>query len=183
MRFIIAACFMAALPTLAFAQTENTVEDWSWTVDHHEQSGQWISACDHRDDKGTKIERCYMSLVEVYAPRPQFGAAFVFVTPQTAGNLKFEFRFERGTLFKQDGFQIVRDQAPVWTYDTTLCPDLKCFIEGEEAGKLANMLSGPGALQISFKDRYRRDFDLVWQNAGFAEMLADFRKAVAERGL
>lgn len=183
MRALLAAAFLACLCLPAAAQQENTVEDWSWTVDHYEQKGMWISACDHRDDNGKKLERCYLSVVDVYSPRPLFGAAFVFLTPPTPETLKFEFRFERGVGFEDGGFAIRRDGQAVWTYDTERCPDLKCLFEGEEAAALAATLSQPGELRLAFTDKFFRSFERIWPNEGFAEMLADFRAAKAERGL
>ncbi len=171
----------ALLPINAMA--ENSVEDWSWIVDHYEQDGPWISACDHRDDAGKPVNRCYVSLVEVYAPRPQFGAAFVFVTSPEPTTLEYEFRFEKGTVFESGGFAVQRDGKPVWSYDTANCPDLRCIVKGSEANELATIMRQPGEMTIAFKDVHGRDWKLQWPLAGFGAMLDDFRKAATQRGL
>ena len=178
---VIAAAMV--LHTGMSAAQEKTVQDWSWIVDHYEQEGQWISACDHRNDNGTKFSRCYISLVDVFAPRPQFGAAFVFVTAPTPASLRYEFRFEPGTVFAADGFALIREGKPVWHLDTATCPDLKCVIEAGAAQTLASQMSRAGELRIAFSDTHGRAWERHWPNAGFAAMLADFRAALARRGL
>lgn len=176
------AAGIAALLLLTLSpRAENTVEDWSWTVDHFERFGIWDSVCDHRDDDGTKLRRCYVSYVDVYSPGEQFGAAFVFLTASAADGDAFEFRFEPGTQFAADGFRIERGGRTAWRHDDTGC--LKCIIEGEAASALIGELDATSEIVFAFADRYKRTWERRWEAEGLAEAIADWRKASAERDL
>ena len=162
---------------------ENTVEDWSWKVDHFERYGIWDSVCDHRDEDGEKLQRCYVSHVDVFSPRPKFAAAFVFVTPAQDGGLQYEFRFEPGTQIDADGFAVHRDGKPVWSFNPNNCPDLKCFFRSEAAEALTAAMSEPGNLRFSMVDRHGQEQERLWNTEGFSDALADLRKQAAERNL
>jgi hypothetical protein len=168
--------FLAALPAAA----ENSVEDWSWIPDRYEHYGIWDSVCDHRDADGKRLDRCYVTYVDVFAPRPQFAAAFVFVTP-ASGGLRYEFRFERGTVFSGDALTLLRDGKEIWSLPS--CPDLKCVLEGAAAEALAQAMAVGGELRLDMADRYGRNWDLHWSADGFAAALEDMRAAAAQRGL
>lgn len=167
----------------ASAQAENTVEDWSWTVEHFERFGIWDSACDYRDDNGTKLQRCYISHVDVFAPRPKFAASFMFVTPQADKKLRYEFRFEPGTQFDADGFAILVDGLPVWQFETANCPSLKCVFEGKDADILSDMMNKSGDLHFALTDRFGRFHELNWSTDGFADAVADMREQTLARDL
>ena len=167
----------------SLAQVENTREDWSWTVDHFKRLGIWESVCDHRYDNGTKLERCYISYVDVFAPRPKFAAAFMFVTPQTDRKLRYEFRFETGTQFDEGGFAILVEGLPIWQFETTNCPSLKCIFEGNDAEELSDVMSQDGSLYFALTDRYGRFHELNWNTDGFANALADMHKQSLARNL
>lgn len=167
----------------ACAQPENTREDWSWTVDHFKRFGIWESVCDYRDDNGSKLERCYISHVDVFAPRPKFAAAFMFVTPQGDRKLRYEFRFEAGTQFDEGGFAILVDGSPIWQFETANCPSLKCIFEGKDAEVLANMMSKVGGLYFALTDRFGRFHELNWNTEGFADAVADMHEQSLARNL
>lgn len=162
------------------AAAENSVEDWSWIPDRYEHFGIWDSVCDHRDKDGKRLDRCYIVFVDVFAPRPQFAAAFLFVTP-AAGGLRYEFRFEKGTVFAGDPVSLLRGGSEVWSLPS--CPGLKCVLEGADADALATAMSAGGELRIDMTDRHGRAWDLRWSAEGFAAALDDMRAAAAQRGL
>ncbi len=183
---LIAKYSLAALLILApwaKAQQENTIEDWSWQVDHFERFGIWDSVCDFRNDGTRELKRCYVSYVDVFAPRPKFAAAFMFVTPVKGSGVNFEFRFERGTRFDPGGFAIVSENEVLWQYDTARCPTLKCVISGEEADELALVMNEPAALRFAIIDRFGRFWELNWDTTGFAEALADMLDGAQARQL
>ena len=63
-----------------------------WKVDHFESFGAWESLCDRREGADAE-SRCYVRLVHVYRPRPQFGALFAFVrTTENAETLEIGSR-------------------------------------------------------------------------------------------
>ncbi len=178
---------LAVLPLLLsvqiFAQEENTVADWSWQVDHFKSYGIWDSACDFREENGEELERCYITYADVFAPRPKFAAAFMFVTPIKGEGLQFEFRFERGTEFDPGGFAIARDDNVLWQFDPRRCPSLKCVFAGREADDLAMAMSEPASLKFSITDRYGRFWQLDWDTTGFADALADMLDGAQARQL
>jgi len=173
------AVLLLATPALA----QNTVRDWQWVTDHYKSFGIWVSACDHRDDKGETVRRCYIRHVDVYAQQPRFGAAFVFAQPSEDAAPVFEFSFESGTDFAADGFKHMRDGETVWMLDTDTCRRNRCILKGARSAELIEVLEGGGALQLTFSDRHGRDWARQWDAEGFAAAYKDFKDASAERGL
>ena len=182
-RYILVAAALCLQAANSSAQVENTVEDWSWKVDHFERFGIWDSVCDYRDDNGTKLQRCYVSHVDVFAPRPKFAAAFMFVTPEENNSLKFEFRFETGTQFDEGGFAVLVDDQPIWDFNPANCPSLKCIFEGAEAKTLLNSMEEKGELYFALTDRYGRHHELQWNTEGFAEAITDMKAQSVARNL
>lgn len=177
---ILAALAAFASPTNA----QNTTNDWKWAVDHFKTFGIWESACDHRDIGAGLEKRCYVRVVEVYAPRPDFGAAFVFVTRTSQDGLRFEFSFERGTEFEPGGFAVMHDGTSSFDYATARCEGgTKCVVSGDEAGRLAAALTRDASIRLAFADRSGRDWELGWPAAGFTDALADLTMESARRGL
>lgn len=177
----IGAGLLALLLCTVTVRAENSVEDWSWKVDHYERFGIWESVCDHRDDDGARLERCYVTHVDVYAPRPQFGAAFVFLTADVGKGEGFEFRFEPGTQFADNGFRIEREGDTVWTHAEAGC--LKCLLNGDAATELIEQMTDDSELVLAFADRHGREWVRRWSAEGFADAVADWKKARAAREL
>lgn len=174
-----AAVFYGALTAIAGAQ--NSTDDWKWVVDFSSRHNGWDTACDHHMDRAEK--RCYIRYVDVYAPRPRFGAAFVFVQWDEAGRPYAEFAFEPGTRFTENGFALSDDGSTVWRYDTGRCDGTLCRIEGDAAAELFGLFEGDRQLELRFSDRHGRDWERIWSTAGFAAALDDFHTQSQARGL
>jgi hypothetical protein len=174
----LAAALLAATP----AKAENSVEDWSWVADHFEVFGIWEAVCDHREADGKTLRRCYVSFVDVYAPRPKFGAAFVFLT-QDGNGPRLEFRFESGTDFVDDAVALTGAGGVRWQIAPGQCPKLKCIVEGETAAAFLRQLDAPGELRTVFRDRHGRDWDRRWNVEGLRAAYEDMQAAAKERGL
>ena len=150
-----------------------------WVVTHQTAHGLWDVFCDARTTGEVKEERCYIRYVEVFSPRPKFGAMFVFVTPQGV-----EFGMEPGTLFGATGPRIVQGGDQVWADNRLGCrTGITCTMHGTEAADFLTLAAQGGALQMSFTDRHGQAQDLRWDLTRFAEAVADWRQASGARGL
>lgn len=166
------------------ARAQNTVNDWKWTVDHFRTFGIWESACDHRDIGNGDERRCYVRVVDVYAPRPDFGAAFVFITHTAADGLRFEFSFEKGTEFDPGGFAVMEDDRTTFDYAPARCEaGTQCMIAGDEANRFTASLSDAANLRLAFTDKSGRHWERHWTGQGLAEALADLTRESAKRNL
>ncbi len=175
---------LLVLPLASPAMAQNTVNDWKWVVDHYKTLGIWDSACDHRDIGEGIEQRCYVRIVDVYAPRPDFGAAFVFVTRSAQDGLRFEFSFERGTQFEAGGFAIIEDGESTFDYAPGRCEGgTRCLISGQEAERFASALGEDAVIRLAFTDSMGRDWQRDWSGKGFAAALADLRAESEKRGL
>lgn len=181
--FVIAALFLA-LPGVAVAQgMDGSDRPGNWRVKVFETHGIWSTICDERHENGELRQRCYIRYVDVFSPRPDFAAMFLFVTPD-AGNARVEFGLETGTLFDPNGFRIEREGRPVWAAARPGClVGLRCVFDGAQgSGLVKHMISG-GAFRFAFRDRHGTARDLTWPLDGFAQAYAAYRKHASERGL
>ena len=176
------ALAFTALPALAQDREGNDTPG-DWRVKHFETFGDWTSSCDERDENGTLVQRCYIRLVDVFSPRPKFGAIFVFVTPDAPG-MDIDFGMEAGTLFAPGSFRVERDGDTVWS---TLRPGcltgLSCTFTGDDAAELLDTMAEGGAMRLTFRDRHLQSQDLTWSLEGFGDAMEDFRRESAARGL
>lgn len=151
-----------------------------WVVDHQRAFGLWDSFCDHRLTNGAREERCYLRYVDVFSPRPNFAAQFLFVTPGP----KVEFGMERGTLFRMGGFRIERDGQTTWSAAKPSCLGGRaCIYDGKPATWLLGHMTAGGAFIFDFTDRHGQPQALRWDLAPFADALADFQNEATKRGL
>lgn len=178
-RLAATAVLSGALAATAGAQ--NSTDDWKWVVDFSSRHNGWDTACDHHMERAEK--RCYIRYVDVYAPRPRFGAAFVFVQWDQTGRPYAEFAFEPGTRFAEDGFAISDGESAVWRYDTDRCDRTLCRMEGDAAAELFGLFEGDRQLELRFSDRHGRDWERVWPTEGFTAAMADFHAQSEVRGL
>lgn len=146
-----------------------------WQVTYQKPYGLWDVFCDARDDE----ERCYIRYVEVYAPRPDFGAMFVFVTPDG-----IDFGMEAGTLFGETGPRIELDGAQVWAANGLGCrTGVSCNLTGNAATAFLDAARNGGTLRMTFTDRQGREQDLAWGLSRFADAFADWQNQSTARGL
>lgn len=178
---LISALILAALPLTATAQDRagrDTPGDW--LVTHQQAFGLWDSFCDERTEDAGLVQRCYLRYVEGYSARPNFGAAFVFVTPDG-----LNVGMERGSRFGPDGLRI-EDAAgePIWAEARVRCLALMFCDQppGMAQETLAVMAAG-AALHLEFTDPTGVERDLEWDLTRFAEALADWRAQSEARGL
>lgn len=177
-----ALCATALIGALTVsASAQNTADDWKWVVDFSARHDGWDTACDQH--KESKDRRCYVRYVDVYAPRPQFGAAFAFVQWGEDGQPFIEFSFERGVRFTGNRFTVTEGGNAVWTYDTAQCAGTRCLLEGAAADALFDELTPGRQLEFRLVDGYGRAWTRQWPVDEFAPALADFREQSAERGL
>lgn len=181
-RWLVLALTLIAAPLHAQDRAgRNTPGEWAPT--HYQPFGLWDSVCDQRTTDGTREERCYLRYVEVFSPRPNLAAMFVFVTPGTAGT-EVQFGIERGTRFAPGGFRIARDDAPVWTNESPACLRFRaCTYTEQEAQDLLGVMAQGGALRFTFTDRHGTARDLSWSLSRFGAALQDYRAEAAKRGL
>lgn len=174
MRWMIMALAMLAAPATSQDRDGNDTPG-EWQVTYQNPYGLWDVFCDARDTE----ERCYIRYVEVYAPRPDFGAMFVFITPDGV-----EFGMETGTLFGDTGPRIEKDGAQVWAANRLGCrTGVSCNLTGDQAAAFLDAAGDGGALRMTFTDRQGRPQDLTWGLSRFAEAVADWQTQSTARGL
>lgn len=173
---------LAALPAPAQDRAGNDTPG-DWVVTHHAHFGLWDSVCDERPGDGAPQRRCYIRYVDVFSPRPDFAAHFLFVTPDGAG-LRIEYGSEPGTRFVSSGHRIDRDGGTVWGTDRPGClTGGPCDFAGAAAEELYAVLKAGGEWRFHFSDRHGHVQDLAWDLGPFAAAAADFEAEAAARGL
>ena len=175
---LIFLCLFAGATTAQDREGRDTASDW--VVDHYKPFGLWDTICDHRITDGAREERCYIRYVEVFSPRPNFAAQFIFVTPGP----EIEIGLERGTLFPKGGMRIEDMGGVLWKSDHILCrTGLSCTFRGEDAKVLLNAMSDGTVFAFDFRDRHGAAQSLRWDLTRFAEAVEDFERQVATRKL
>ncbi|MEX0367005.1 MAG: hypothetical protein AB3N22_13105 [Ruegeria sp.] len=155
----------------------------NWRVTHHQIFGIWNSMCDEREEDGALRQRCYIRRVDVFSPRPDFAAQFLFITPETEG-YKVEFGMEAGTLFHPSGFRIEGKAGEVWHTRRPGClTGLSCVFELDAAQGLIDAMQSGSAFRFTFRDRHGQAQDLTWPLDGFGEAWADFNTQSRQRNL
>ena len=176
--FLFAILFLLPLAVTAQDRAGNDTPG-EWRVTHHTPFGLWDSFCDERRTAELLEQRCYLRYVEVFSPRPNFGAMFIFITPSG-----IEFGTERGTRFAPDGFRIEREGAVVWRETRRAClRGRSCTLGGAEADAFLETIAKGGALRFEFVDRHGQAQDLTWDLSVMDKALADHRAEARARGL
>ena len=172
---------LATLSHAALAQDRDGNDTpGEWVIDHQKAFGLWDSFCDHRTTDGLREQRCYLRYVEVFSPRPKFGAQFAFVTKGP----EVEFGMEAGTFFQAEGFRIETDGAVIWAKPQAGClVGLACTYEGAEATEILDAMVAGDVFKFDFTDRHGQPQSLVWGVKSFRHALADFKAQSALRGL
>lgn len=154
-----------------------------WVVTHHARFGLWDSVCDERPVDSSMQRRCYIRYVDVFSPRPEFAAHFVFVTPEDGG-VRIEYGSEAGTRFAPDGQWIETDGTRTWRAERLAClTGGSCVYSGPAAAELYAALKAGGQWRFHFSDRHGHLQDLTWDLTPFADAAADFEAEAAARGL
>lgn len=139
--------------------------------------------CDEREEAGTLRQRCYLRRVDVFSPRPDFAAQFLFITPQAQG-YEVDFGMEAGTLFAPNGFRIETMQGDVWRTRRIGClTGLSCTFAGPDAAHLIDSMQDGDAFRFTFRDRHGQPQDLSWSLAAFDAAWADFQEQSGLRDL
>lgn len=181
-RLLISICLLF-LPITAIAQDRSGNDTASdWIAQHFVSFGLWDSVCDERIENDVLKQRCYLRYVDVYSPRPNFSATFVFVFTE-AGQSVVEMGFERRTRYNDKGFRVEKNGETVWTFDDACLNTSKCRLTGASAKNYMSELSKGDMLVQDFRDRAGQDRVLNWDLSLFTEALADYRAAAAERSL
>ncbi|MEM7427897.1 MAG: hypothetical protein AAF441_17530 [Pseudomonadota bacterium] len=163
-------------------QGNDTAGDWRPT--HFERFDGWDSICDERGEDADLQMRCYVRYVDVFSPRPKFGAVFSFITPEGRDGYKIEFGIEQGVRYRADGFQIERGEEVVWTLPADCRRARPCLLEKKAATEFIDTVrAGGGNLIHRFTGRYGKAHDLAWPLAPLMLALDDFERAAAQRGL
>lgn len=180
---LLAAICLLFLPFTAIAQDRagnDTASDW--IAQHFTSFGLWDSVCDERVENTVLKQRCYLRYVEVYSPRPNFLATFAFIFTED-GQSVIEMGFEKRTRYNKDGFRVEKDGKTIWALDDACLTTSSCRLTGARAQSLLSELSRGDMLIQDFRDRTQQDRVLTWDLSQFAEALADYRMAAADRAL
>lgn len=180
MRLILALLLTLTLPLTAPAQDRagrNTPGEW--VVTQYTPHGLWDMICDQRDAE----QRCYLRYVEVFSPRPNFAAQFIFVTAE-AGGYRVEFGVEAGTSFNPGGFRIEQNGAVLWSNRRPTClRGADCFYAGGDADFLLSDMIAGDAFVFDFTDRHGTPRVLRWDLTRFGAAFNEFQSELAARGL
>ena len=179
MRIFILIAVLLASPALSQDRDGNDTPG-EWVITHHKPFGLWDSMCDERKTGDVLEQRCYLRYVDVFSPRPNFGAIFAFVTADGS----VEFGFEIGTVFKPDGLRIEKDGTAKWTMPHRPCLfGGTCRFSDNEATELLAAMSASDALTFDFIDRHGTAQLRNWDLTEFANALSDFHAGIKQRGL
>ena len=182
MHRLILCLLLASLPAAA-QDREGRDTPGDWVVTHQQAFGLWDSVCDERPEGDAMHQRCYIRYVEVFSPRPNFAAHFVFVTPDGDG-VRIEYGSEPGTRFVRDGHRIDRDGETVWRPTQATClTGGTCVFAGVQAADLYDALHAGGEWRFDFADRHGQVQSLSWDLAPFNAAAEDFETESAARGL
>ncbi len=159
----------------------DTAGDWRPT--HHERFSGWDSICDERGTGDDMQKRCYIRYVDVFSPKPKFGAVFSFVTPEGLGH-KIEFGIEDGVRYREDGFQIEKDNHVIWKLSADCRRARPCVLTKKAASDfIAVAHAGDGQLVQRFTGRFGQTHHLIWPIAPLKHALRDFERETLKRGL
>ena len=185
MRHLITLCI-----SCIFIASPSFAQDWdgndrpsNWIVTHTHSFGIWESICDERMEDTSLHQRCYIRSVEVFSPRPDFAAQFLFITPDANG-FQLELGIEPGTLFDPDGLRIEKNDLIIWKTQRPGCLiGLSCTFTSSDAETLIEAMKTGDAFLFTFVDRHGKPRHLNWSLNGFNDAFADFMTQSNLRGL
>ena len=151
-----------------------------WKVTHHQPHGLWDTMCDSRITGDLTEERCYLRYVDVFSPHPNFAAQFAFITSDN----RVEFGIERGTAFREDGFRLEQDGAPLWSFGKDPCLfGGTCAFTGTDASELLDHMQTADSFIFDFVDRHGTPRVLTWDMSRFQAAYEDLQSQAQARGL
>ncbi|WP_371171551.1 hypothetical protein [Aliiroseovarius sp. 2305UL8-7] len=173
---------LIAVPAVA-QDAEGNDRPSNWRVTYQETREGWDTVCDERGEGPDFIQRCYLRRVDVFSPRPEFAAQFLFVTASENG-ASVEFGIEPGTLFVPGNFRILRDGASVWSSLHPGClTGLSCTYSGQDAVDLLAEMETSDSFAFDFRDRHGKQQSLRWPLARVGEGLNDLQDQLRARNL
>lgn len=175
-------CALIAAPALA-QDRAGTDTAGDWAVEHVAAFGSWESFCDRRSGAEAEV-RCYLRQVQVYRPRPQFGALFAFIRAE-AGGETLDLGLEFGTPFAPGEMQVTDAAGQVlWRLPDDTCTGVApCALTGATARDALGAMARGAEMRLAFTDQYGDAQRIVWDLAALAPALADLRAQSAARGL
>lgn len=181
---VVLACIVPLItPVITFAQdADGNDRPSNWVVTYQQAYGIWDTVCDQRGDGEAREKRCYIRHVDVFSPRPNFAAQFLFVT--NADGVSVQFGIEPGTLFLPGRFRLQRGGDVVWSTRHPGClTGVSCAFDGEAALELLTEMVTGGTFAFDFRDRHGASQSLRWSLEGFAAALDDFNTQSTAREL
>ena len=154
-RAALALSMVATFPTMALAQdAEGNDTPGNWIVTHYEEFGIWKSICDERGEAEAKEQRCYIRYVDVFSEAPKFAAVFAFVF-QKDRQTAFQYAFERGTTYADEGLRIDKNDETTWIASDVCRVGPNCLItDKDEVSSTLAKFAGGGELVQIFEDRH-----------------------------
>ena len=153
--------FLLATP-MAAQDAEGNDRPSNWRVTYQETRNGWDTVCDERGDGEELEQRCYLRRVDVFSPRPEFAAQFLFVTTAPNG-ASVQFGIEPGTLFLPGDFRIREGEASIWSSLRPGClTGLSCTYEGNAALELLAAMESGDDFAFDFRDRHGKSQSLRW---------------------
>ncbi|MDJ0824000.1 MAG: hypothetical protein QNJ16_00715 [Rhodobacter sp.] len=178
MRLIATLLCCLAVPAASQDRNGNDTAG-AWRAVHQASFGLWDSLCDTRDAE----TRCYLRYVDVYRPRPQFGALFAFVE-RLNGAERVTFGLEFGRAFGPGRIEIKASGGTQWALAPDICQGAaECILAGRDADAILDAMATGETVAIAFTDQYGDEQARIWDLSQFAAALADLRVAAAERGI
>ena len=180
---LVISALVVALGAFGFVQYRsslNTAGDWA--VTHYKAFGLWDAICDQRQARTGLQERCYLRYVDVFSPRPQFAAQFIFIT--VSGTPEVDIGLERGTRFRPEGMRIEDDTKVLWSTDRRGCMrGGKCRFSGTEAEPIFAALEAGDTFAFDFVDRHGNERALRWDLGAMKDALMDLSTETRRRNL
>jgi invasion protein IalB len=184
-----ALALMLLTQPAARAPAQDRSIDPQQAVDHFKVFGPWEVMCDARP--GGRDRRCYIRLVDVYAPRPDLKAAMMFITAEPGSKGKAAYRFsmaiEPGNAWAQRPLGLALPGRPAAGLPMVRCTLPACVVAGDDADALADTLAANSrpdvSLILTFRERDGTPRSLSWPLAELKGALADFAAARQARDL
>lgn len=150
-------------------------------VTFFQSHGNWETLCDVLQNEPSSA-RCYLRLVDVYSPRPDFGAYVGFISASN-GVESFELSLEPGSELASDGFALTRGSATLWSMPATYCRENKCTISGDGLIEMIALAETAEGFSVAFKDRKNRNWQRRLSAGDFTAAHQAYETAKEQYGL